>query len=593
MRLTMRYLALALAGLTLAACSHKDKDAPLAFVPADTPYVAANLEPMDDGTRDALLIQANAQLPSKVTQMKMAAEKMAATNPNGAKLLSAFAGQLDGKTVQSFAKSAGISLKGHSALYGLGLAPVMRLELADPKAFDGFVGRMENAYGTKLDVAKIGDQSYRRLLMPDSGSEIILATMDKYAVLAMLPADAAQPLLRQALGLDRPSKSIQESGRLADLAKSKGYNKDFVGLLDLTRALPLAASGKDPLFDALFKAHAKNESAKTGEPVADQAAIPASCQTDAARIAARVPSMSFGYTKLDAKEQDMRLDVSLAGDITKAFSGLKVALPGLGTDGTAPFDMALALPMAQLRTFWSAQADAVAAKPFTCPTLSDMNSSFAKIGPLMQKAAIPPFGDLLGLHIALDTFKPNSSGGMPSFTGRVVIGTNNPAGLLAMGQMMTPALAQMKITNDSKPAALPANLTQMVGQPVWVAMGEKALAFGIGAGEDAKLGGALKQSGGGDGQLMRMHLDGAMYVSWIDMMAQKTSAMVAAAASMPQGEAAAGDVADAQRQQTEAAKSAQMQVASMKSQAEQVKSISSEVHMDNEGLVVTSQTELK
>ncbi len=50
MRSTTRYLAMGLASVMLAACSHKDKDAPLAFVPADTPYVVANLEVMDDST---------------------------------------------------------------------------------------------------------------------------------------------------------------------------------------------------------------------------------------------------------------------------------------------------------------------------------------------------------------------------------------------------------------------------------------------------------------------------------------------------------------------------------------------------------------
>ena len=44
MRSTTRIAALGLGGLLLAACHHKDKDAPLAFVPADTPYVVANLD---------------------------------------------------------------------------------------------------------------------------------------------------------------------------------------------------------------------------------------------------------------------------------------------------------------------------------------------------------------------------------------------------------------------------------------------------------------------------------------------------------------------------------------------------------------------
>ena len=36
------------------------------------------------------------------------------------------------------------------------------------------------------------------------------------------------------------------------------------------------------------------------------------------------------------------------------------------------------------------QADAVTAHPFICPALTDLNDGFAKLGPAMQKAAIPP-----------------------------------------------------------------------------------------------------------------------------------------------------------------------------------------------------------
>ena len=160
---------------------------------------------------------------------------------------------------------------------GLGLAPVLRFQLSDPKAFEGFIGRLETAYGKKLDLASAGKQSYRKYVFAASGTEMILAMVDKQAVAALLPADASPALLRQALGLDRPQKNLQDDGRLATLAKAKGYQKWLVGELDLTRALPLAVGGKDPLFGAIQKAHAEAESAKTGEPVANQLQSSPSC----------------------------------------------------------------------------------------------------------------------------------------------------------------------------------------------------------------------------------------------------------------------------------------------------------------------------
>lgn len=596
MRSTTRLIALGLAGALLAACGHKDKDAPLAFVPADTPYVVANLEVLPDATRQAMLAQADTQLPTQLAQLHAMADQIAVKDPDGARLLRAFGAEFNGKTIETFAQNAGLNLKGHSAFYGLGLAPVLRFELSDPGAFEGFVGRLETAYGKKLEVAKMGAQSYRRYVSLASGTEVILAVVGKQVVAALLPADATPALLRQALGLDRPQKSLQDDGRLATLAKAKGYRKWLVGELDLRRALPLALGGTDPLLTALRKAHAEAESAKTGEPVANQLQTSPSCGAEAARIAARVPTVSFGYTQLDARHQDVRFDVALADDISQAFAGLQVALPGLGRAGNAPFDLSFALPVAQLRTFWSAQADAVTAKPFTCPALSDLNDSFAKLGPAMQKAAIPPFGDLLGVRIALDSLTAGPSGGMPRFSGRLVLATNNPSGLLATGQMMVPALAQLKPGSDGKPVPLPREMAAMLGQPAWMAMSDKALALGVGPGEDGKLGDTLKDPAGDPGRMGRMHLSGAMYLDWLQLMEQKIDSLASAAAAISKSDepALAGASSDNAAAQVAAnAARSKAQFAAMKAQAQRVDSIDAEVHIDGEGMVITSQTALK
>ena len=56
---------------------------------------------------------------------------------------------------------------------------------------------------------------------------MILATVGKQAVAALLPADVPPAMLRQALGLDRPQKSLQDDGRLDALAKAKGYQSGW------------------------------------------------------------------------------------------------------------------------------------------------------------------------------------------------------------------------------------------------------------------------------------------------------------------------------------------------------------------------------
>jgi hypothetical protein len=527
-------------------------------------------------------------MPSQLAQLKATADNLAQRDADSARLLRALIAELDGKSIEDFARGAGFDLKGRTALYGLGLAPVARVQLADTKAFEAFVGRLEAAYGQKLDSAELDGLHYRRHVFADTGTEAVLAVAGKQAVAALLPADAPEPLLRQALGLDRPAENLQDDGRLEQLAKDKGYQPWAVGQVDLARLLPLVAGGRDPLFAALLKAHAQRESAQTGEPVANQLKIPPGCEADAERIAGRIPGASFGYTRLDARHQDLRWDLALADDVGKAFAGLKVALPGLGADGGAPFDLSLALPVAPLRAFWSAQADAVAAKPFTCPVLADLNDDFAKLGAALQKAAIPPFGDIQGLRIALDSFAADPAGGAPDFTGRVVLATSNPAGLLGMGQLMVSSLAQLKLGSDGKPAALPADLAKLIGQPAWVAMNDKALALGVGPGEDAKLPGTLQAGGGDAGRMLRLRLDGDMYLAWVKLMEQKADAYAASAAPPQDGD----DGSQAAEAKALAARS-KAQFEAIKAQAAKIATIRGEVHVEDTGLVGTTQTELK
>jgi hypothetical protein len=582
MRPTKRLIALGVASVLLAACGHKDKDAPLAFVPADTPYVLANLDKLDDDAYEAMLSQGNSELPSQIAQMKSLAQDLEAKgNVEGARLLRAAAAEFDGKTIEVALKNMGLDVKTGSAIYGIGLSPVARVALADPAAWEAFVGRLETAYGKKLETADAGGQSYRHVTLADSGVQLVIATVGKQAVVSLLPTDAAQPLIRQALGADRPDKSLQDDGRLADLAKAKGYKDYAVGQVDLVRLLPLVATGKDPLFSSFLK----HQSAKTGEPVPQ---LPPSCQTEASRIAARIPSLSFGYTRLDLTHQEQRVDVALADDIAKAFSGLKVELPGLGRDASGPFDVSLALPVEQIRSFFTVQSEAVAAKPFECPAFVNMNDSFAKLGSTMQQAAIPPIGDIRGVRVVLDSFKPAAAGQQfPTVTGRVLLATRNPMGLLAMAQATLGG--EFKLAGDGKPAPLPQKLSAMLGMPAWAAMNGQAIVVGLGEGEDGKLDEMLMGATGDAGRLSRLHLNGDMYRAWVDVMAEKAQAY----ASAMNAASSADGAPDDQAAQTAAAERSKAQFDSMKAQASRIVQVGGEAHIDEKGLVISGAVEYK
>lgn len=321
-----RVLVVGCAAVALAACSHKDDHAPLAYVPANTPYLVANLKPLTADARAALM-QASASSIVRVNQVKrlrqMADALATEHNDDLAHLVSAFADSMDGKTYMQMETDAGINPDGLFAIYGLGLSPVIRGQLNDPAKFHAYVAKLEKAYGRAFDHSSIDKVTYQHATLGQSNLQFVIATHDKQFMVALLPVHANNKQLRLALGLDHPEHSIQDSSHLKRLADANGYGPYALGYLDTTRLPALIAGANDPMLKALLVAGTDKDASQWNTK------LPASCKDDLARIAARVPLVSFGFTKLESKERVEQVDVQLAPDIVTAFQNVGTAVPGL------------------------------------------------------------------------------------------------------------------------------------------------------------------------------------------------------------------------------------------------------------------------
>lgn len=568
-----------------------DKNAPLAFVPADTPYVVANIDTLGDATYKLLVERADKELPGSLVTWRLLAKDITEKDPHAGDLMNAFIKELDGKPLSAIAQNLGLRLNGHSAVYGLGLSPVARFEISDANAFEAFLIRMEAAYGKPLETAKVGDVSYRRYVSQNAGLEWVAGTVNGQAVLAVLAADVSESQLRLALGLDRPAKSLQDDGRLQQLAKSKGYKQWLIGQVDIARLLPLAAGGTDPLYKSVSTAWMRSQMDESDHGKATAYQVPEQCQSEIKRIAARLPAISLGYTRLDDTHQDVRIDVRLADDITKAFSGLSIDMPGLGVPGDAPLDVTIGVPIDAVRTFWQAQADAVAAAPFKCEMFTNLNQGFAMMGEAVAKTAISPANEFLGVRVALDKVDLKSKDETPDIAGRVVLGTKNPEGLFAMAKMVGSELAKIDVKTDGKAVAIPADAIPTSWLPMalhkaWVAMGPKALGVAIGTDQDKKLSDVVSAKGGDAGQIARTHISGDMYGQWLQVILQKSLDRADDAQDdelSPEEHAKANEQLELLKQQIDA----------MKAKFATIKSIDSSTRVGSDGLVIDVTMEMK
>ncbi|WP_110664810.1 hypothetical protein [Salinicola halophilus] len=498
--------------LLLAGCDSSNPE-PLSFVPADTPYLFADLEVAGDSTRDALLAQSNASLPRNVEMLRGLAHDLEADDRSSlARVLGVLADEIEGKqSYQEVVSDIGLALDEHSAIYGEGLIPVMRGGVEDEERYRAFLDRLAKAAGTSFQERTLDDADYRTVALGDSPLQLISRVDDDTAVLSIAPSQLDDDTRRRILGLTAPDESAADAGRLQAFVDDKGYQPYALGYFDLQRIVALVGANDDPMLRA----------ARAMDSSGEMAPLDATCQADLDRLAARAPALSFGFTEIESDHLVQRTDVALAEDLAKPFADLQVALPALGRDAPAgPFDLAMALPMKEIRNLLVAQARHVRDNPFSCESLAELNAQADELASQANLLAMPPFGSLRGFRVVLDDLSTDSEGGQPQGRGAALVATDDPAGLLAVGQMMLPSLALVQLDGDGEATALPDEFGALAGgQNTWAAMSDDAIGVAVGDGENDRLASLLEAPAGDAGQLLRLHLTGEMYASAMRLLA--------------------------------------------------------------------------
>lgn len=556
-------LATVMAGSTLlAGCGQDSADTPLAHVPADTPFLFASLEAADDKTLEAVMASSNASLASQRGDLRQLAEELRGNDAEPlANLLEALADELAGKTnYQQVAEQIGVDLGGLSAFYGFGLSPVMRLSVSDPERYRAFLDRLAEAAGQPLETQTLGELEYRRARLGEVPLQLVSAVDDGQAVLALAPTGLDDATLQRLLGDALPESSVQDTQRLSKLADANGYLPYGLGYVDMTRLAALLTGSEDPMIKA-YRTLAEQAEGQAPAPV------PASCREDAMRLASRMPQMSAGYTTLNAERIEQRFNVALAEDIAAPFASLVSPVPGLGADSLeAPFDLAVALPMGDLRDLLIQQVQHVRSAPFGCPAFAELNSELDELGRQANMLAMPPFGSLRGLRLVVDEFAMPEQGGQPTIEGALLVASSDPSGLLAIGQTTLPGLATLSLPSDGEPRELPPQLTAMLGgMPAWLAMTDKALGVATGEGEQAALKKLLQGETGEAGELMHLKLSGEMYAKWLKL--------AEAFGSLAGNDAAA----------------LEEQLSAMQAQFERIDSVVVRMRMNDDGLVIDNR----
>lgn len=531
--------------LALAACSNKDDSEPqsdlLKFIPADTPYVLVTQEKLPDDVyakiephMDQLLSSYRRLIRATVdaTREEIEAEGGDSESMDNA---DALVDELAALLSVDGLGAAGIDRNSRFAFFGHGLLPVTRLTLSDGSLLEAEFTRLETRAGKKLDTSSIGGHTYR--YAGDEQWRIIIAIIEDQLVLTFAPAAANDEQLKTILGLNLPVNNIAASGELTAIAGKYDFEDFLIGFSDLQRVVATFTDEQTGI-NALLLEQAGYEPVDLSEV----------CLNEIDVMTGILPRVVTGYTHISERQLTSRMIFELREDIARGMTGLSGTVPGLGSVSGDLFSFGMSFDLLAIRQFYADRLDAMEANPLECELFADLQGAVADGRAALQQPVPPIAYGFKGFLAVIDDIQGmDIENGIPpsSIDMRFLVSTDNAEGLLAMGAMFSPEIAALNLESGGEPVRLDLPQIAAMGQTVYAALNDTALALSVGENMQDGLQEMLAADVTSPQPILSIDLDAAKYYDYI-------AASVAADANaelpeMPEFQAALQDLVSAPR----------------------------------------------
>lgn len=478
MKFSRTFVLILSSALLLTACNKEDEavvavkantNPLLAYVPADTAYVYADLEPVPEAITDAYVTRfqpALDVLTKKINEFQAEYQAGDHQGKPAARLASAVLDELGGSISEENLNRVGLSTRAHFAFYAEGVFPVIRLGLIDAGALRSAIGRIEAKMGVELPASELNGAKYWRLAEDDMPVGIYIAIDDRQLVLSMFPVGAEDSLLPVFLGQQMPAQSLASNNTLGVMNHAKGYAGYGTGYLDIQK---LADEILDP------GSHTRG---MLGDKLNSELdSLDAVCVEEVKSMIAKTPRMTAGITRLTANEMAMRYDLEIEPSLATSLAALVSDVPA-ATPGDYLLSASLALKVGKLREFVLEKATALTANPYQCSRLQDFNDEAEKLVSQLNIPMPPMVNNLLGVRIMINDYDPSTS--LTRGDGLLAVHVDKPEMFVGMASMIIPGFENLDLANQKEPVRIPPEMTHLEGMDVFALMGQSAIGVAVG-----------------------------------------------------------------------------------------------------------------
>ncbi|MCF6262854.1 MAG: hypothetical protein L3J24_04620 [Xanthomonadales bacterium] len=506
----------------------KTKSELFEFVPADTPYLFANLESIPSDVTDAYLKNAlplYTSLRDNIAGFVKDSEQLTDDTPTSdidtgvdkdvnndsdnnflddtsfahlAFVHSILNDLINNPGIEGIEK-IGFSADAKSVIYGLGLFPVVRMEIGDEARLRA---TLEKAFTEAGGIPEEKTLNGRKYWQAGNDQFQLITSIDANEfALSFIPTSLATEALPNILAQSKPENQLDLIKSLTTLNQNNDYTNYGSGWLDTLK-----------LFDLFLNSDSSAASTMRQMLEFDAQSITQICRDEYNSMAATYPRMHSGYHSLSPTETKSSFTIELQQELANDLQSLVIA-DALSTTGSGGLlNIGFALNFAKAREWLLETAKKRVENPYKCEQLAGLNQTYAQAYEGLNRPMPPFVGNLIGFKLFIDELDLGQiamSNPVPQkIKAMLALLTSNPEMLVGMGQMFLPELAELDLSPGADPVELTLEGIPKPDEPVWAAISKSAIGVAAGEGMHTKLLDFLADGGSKGGEFISVGIDG-------------------------------------------------------------------------------------
>ncbi|UJF21685.1 hypothetical protein [Shewanella sp. OMA3-2] len=345
-----------------------------------------------------------------------------------------------------------------SYFYTLGALPVMKLQLADAKAFWAELDRAEQESGLTHTVGTTAELEYRAYRLTGENSDetvdIIFAEDKGWLTVTLNTSFNQVELLQTALGAKKVDNPISATTMLQDIAKQHGFMQDSISFINHVELVKGITSTDGNM---LAKQITKLASLQDEDPFAEL--HNEHCQTELMGIANNWPRSVMGFKSYSVSREESTFDARFVIEsknavILDALSKMRGFIPDFGADAADHImSFGLGIDVAQLAPSLNAVWKDLKTPSYQCQPLAESQYALEEFNPAMIGMMTGMANGVKGLSLTVVDYQLKDANGSPAFDkldALVTMSAENPTLLLDMVKPMYPPLAQVNLKADGE-----------------------------------------------------------------------------------------------------------------------------------------------